>query len=108
MKTIFKTESPAQVWMKVKESIETTRQLGIDEFIQIYNNQKDRKNDPLKWGDELEFYIVKFNDYEKKARLCTKTDKLLEITDKWEKEEDDKRPCLYKDEFSSYVSLEKF
>ena len=40
-------------WAETKENAELVRQLGIDQFIRIYHDIKDRKNDCLKWGDEV-------------------------------------------------------
>ena len=40
-------------WQETKENAELVRQLGIDQFIRIYHDIKDRKNDCLKWGDEV-------------------------------------------------------
>lgn len=40
-------------WPETKENAELVRQLGIDQFIKIYHDIKERKNDCLKWGDEV-------------------------------------------------------
>lgn len=40
-------------WPETKENAELVRQLGIDQFIRIYHDIKERKNDCLKWGDEV-------------------------------------------------------
>lgn len=40
-------------WEETKKNAELVRKLGIDQFIRIYHELKDRKNDCLKWGDEV-------------------------------------------------------
>lgn len=43
------------VWLRTKATTESVRQSGIDQFINIFNRQKNRQNDTLKFGDEVSF-----------------------------------------------------
>ena len=47
------TQGRPLTWEETKRSAELVRQLGIDQFIRIYHELKERKNDCLKWGDEV-------------------------------------------------------
>ena len=40
-------------WENTKKQAQFVRQHGIEQFIHVYNNVKDRRNDCLKWGDEV-------------------------------------------------------
>jgi len=90
-------------WQETKKNAELVRRLGIDQFIKIYHELKDRKNDCLKWGDEVEYMIVKFNDEEKKVRLSLKNEEIFKITDKWEVEQGKDRMYLWHNEYGSYM-----
>ena len=46
-------------WTNTKKHGNQIRKRGIKQFINIYHKIKDRKNDCLKWGDEVEFTLVK-------------------------------------------------
>lgn len=53
------------------------RKRGVSEFLKTYNRFKNEKNYPFKWGDELEFSLVKFDHENKRAQLLLKGDALL-------------------------------
>jgi glutamate--cysteine ligase catalytic subunit len=40
-------------WEETKRYVQFIREHGIEQFIQIYKKVKDRRNDCLKWGDEV-------------------------------------------------------
>lgn len=42
------------------EYLDYVRLHGVLQFIEIYKRVKDRKNDILLWGDEVEFHLVRF------------------------------------------------
>ena len=46
------TQGRPLTWEETKKYTEFIREHGIEQFIQIYNKLKDRRNDCLKWGDE--------------------------------------------------------
>jgi len=52
-------------WEKTKKYIQFIREHGIEQFIHIYKKVKDRRNDCLKWGDEVrrkknEFFKINY------------------------------------------------
>jgi glutamate--cysteine ligase catalytic subunit len=40
-------------WDEAKLQSDYVRNQGIEQFINLYNRNKDRKGDNLKWGDEV-------------------------------------------------------
>lgn len=40
-------------WDETKGCAQYVREHGTEQFISIYNKLKDRRNDCLKWGDEV-------------------------------------------------------
>ena len=48
------TQGRPLTWEETKNYTQFIREHGIEQFLQIYNKIKDRRNDCLKWGDEVE------------------------------------------------------
>lgn len=90
-------------WLETKALVDHVRQHGIQQFINHYNKLKDRRGDTLKWGDEIEYILVKFDERQKIARVALKSLELLEILN--EKEETNPSACkaLWRPEFGSYM-----
>lgn len=40
-------------WEEAKKHADYIRKHGIQQFINLYHKLKERKNDELKWGDEV-------------------------------------------------------
>ena len=40
-------------WEETKKHAELIRRLGVQQFLNIYKREKDRKGDSFKWGDEV-------------------------------------------------------
>lgn len=60
------------------EHAEHVRQHGILQFINLYARLKDRQGDVLKWGDEIEYMIVRFDHENKKAQVSLRADEILQ------------------------------
>jgi len=67
------TYEEIQTW---KEHIKTH---GINQFINWYNKVKDINHDTLKWGDEIEMFMIRFDHENKNAPLLCKAKDLLHI-----------------------------
>eukprot|EP01091_Cochliopodium_minus_P004935 TRINITY_DN1483_c0_g2_i3.p2 TRINITY_DN1483_c0_g2~~TRINITY_DN1483_c0_g2_i3.p2 ORF type:complete len:136 (+),score=36.39 TRINITY_DN1483_c0_g2_i3:63-470(+) len=65
-------------WEQVIEHIPYIKEHGIKQFLNIWNKEKNRENDILKWGDEIEYIIVQLDHENKRATLSLRGDKLLE------------------------------
>ncbi|KZS07939.1 Glutamate--cysteine ligase catalytic subunit [Daphnia magna] len=90
-------------WPETKKLADHVREHGITQFINLYNLLKDRQGDVLKWGDEIEYMLVKFNHEEKKAQLSLRAQDLLPVLQITEKENPEKASSLWRPEFASYM-----
>mmetsp|Transcript_9920 Transcript_9920/g.36987 ORF Transcript_9920/g.36987 Transcript_9920/m.36987 type:complete len:708 (-) Transcript_9920:70-2193(-) len=59
---------------------------GVLQFLSNYKKNRDRQDEQLKWGDEIEYILVKADSQQKKALLSLTTDKLLKILSDNEKQ----------------------
>ncbi|KAI1289280.1 Glutamate--cysteine ligase catalytic subunit [Halotydeus destructor] len=72
-------DSEALNWEEIKENIEHIRQLGIEQFIAVYNKSKDRQDSPFTWGDELEYMVLKLDSSNNVAKVSLRSAELLEV-----------------------------
>lgn len=70
------------------------RQHGIQQFINLYARLKDRQGDVLKWGDEIEYMIVRFDHENKKAQVSLRAEDILTKLNEEEAKNPDGR-CFY-------------
>jgi glutamate--cysteine ligase catalytic subunit len=89
-------------WQETKKYADLIRKKGIRQFINIYTKLKERENDCLKWGDEVEFCILKFDHKEKRAYLLLKADELLPILQAPE-HRNEKLLTLWRPEYANYM-----
>ena len=64
------------------------------------------KGDILKWGDEVEYNLVRFNTNEngdKKAQLLLKAEEVLKVLQKAENEGMKNLPSLWRPEYAAYM-----
>ncbi|VDO57165.1 unnamed protein product [Onchocerca flexuosa] len=54
-------------WNETVPYVDYIKEHGIAQFIALYHRLKGREGDQLKWGDEIEYTIVKFDDDAKKV-----------------------------------------
>lgn len=66
------TEGSPLSWEETKKLADYVREHGVTQFINLYKRLKDRQGDVLKWGDEVEYILVKF-DHEKQEAKVRKT-----------------------------------
>lgn len=64
-------------WAETQKHAEHVRRHGIKQFIHLYHQLKDRTNDDLKWGDEVEYMLVRLNDKAKEGRLLLEAGPIL-------------------------------
>jgi len=97
------TEGQPLTWEETKQLADHVRQHGIDQFVNLYHQLMDRQGDVLKWGDEVEYIIVRFDHINKtaKVRLCAQ-DILSRINEK-EVNDPDNVKSLWRPEYGSYM-----
>jgi len=90
-------------WEKTKELAEHVRKHGIIQFINLYHRLKDRQGDVLKWGDEVEYIIVKFDHDRRKARVSLRGSELLNILNEREAADPHNVKALWRPEYGGYM-----
>lgn len=90
-------------WEETKKLANHVREHGIIQFINLYKRLRDRQGDVLKWGDEVEYIIVKFDDENKRAKvsLCAK-DVLAALNEK-ELADPEGVKSLWRPEYGAYM-----
>jgi len=73
------SEGEPMEWEDMKAWQEHVRKYGVEQFIRLYNRLKDEHGRVLKWGDEVEYIIVKLDHDSKKAKLSLKAKELLDV-----------------------------
>ncbi|XP_072711276.1 glutamate--cysteine ligase catalytic subunit isoform X1 [Ciconia boyciana] len=90
-------------WEETRRHAEHVRKHGIIQFLHIYRALRDRHKDVLKWGDEVEYMLVKFDHENKKVRLVLCGEEVLRtLQDKGEKVNPN-HPTLWRPEYGSYM-----
>ena len=89
-------------WPETKQNADRVRTKGINEFLNIYNRFKRNKNEPFKWGDEIEFSLVKFDPVNKRVYLLLKAETVLSELDK-QKETNSEKNVSFHPEYASYM-----
>ncbi|XP_057331276.1 glutamate--cysteine ligase-like isoform X1 [Microplitis mediator] len=89
-------------WEETKEVSEYIKHHGILQFINLYKKYKDRRDDEFKWGDEIEYMIVKFDDEEKTAKTLFDSHNLMPKLNRKELVDPETANCLWSYEYSSY------
>ncbi|SCU77650.1 LAFA_0A02718g1_1 [Lachancea sp. 'fantastica'] len=64
-------------WYESRQHNEHVRQNGIQQLLYIFRAANARKDDPLLWGDEIEYMTCKINDEQKVALLAIDDDAVL-------------------------------
>lgn len=90
-------------WPQTKEQSELIRQKGIKQFINLYNKLRDRNSDCLKWGDEVEFTLVKFDHKSKKCQVLLKANELLPTLNGPEERHENNLSSLWRPEYANYM-----
>ena len=76
---------------------------GVIQFINNFLKNKDREDPVFKWGDEIEYSIVRFDHENNKVLLCSRTEHIIPITDEREEEEGSKRQVIWRPEYNSFM-----
>ena len=88
-------------WSELCQYSDVIKERGIKGFLKIYQQYKDHEHDALKWGDEIEFNLVRFDHQNKKVCLLLKASKLLPILQEAEKHQNIKTHWC--PEFADYM-----
>jgi len=107
------SEGQPMEWEEMVPWQDHVRKYGVEQFIRLYNKLKSDSGRGLKWGDEVEYIIVKMDHAEKKARVSLRAAPLLDLLTEPEEnmkkmmetngETDIKLPSLWRPEYASYM-----
>ncbi|XP_005188299.1 glutamate--cysteine ligase [Musca domestica] len=90
-------------WEETKALAQHVREHGIQQFINLYHRLKDRQGDVLKWGDEVEYVIVKFDEQNRVARVSLKAQSLLAKLNEKEMADPQGVKSLWRPEYGAYM-----
>ncbi|XP_041108065.1 glutamate--cysteine ligase catalytic subunit-like isoform X2 [Polyodon spathula] len=90
-------------WEETKNYADHVRKHGIIQFLNIYNKAKDRKNDVLKWGDEVEYMLIAMDHSNQKVRLLLSGSDVLHTLQEKGENTNPNHPTLWRHEYGSYM-----
>ncbi|XP_046813334.1 glutamate--cysteine ligase catalytic subunit isoform X1 [Vespa crabro] len=90
-------------WEETKKLSDHVRKHGIIQFINIYKKLRDRQGDVLKWGDEVEYLLVKFDDVAKTAKLSLRAEEILKVLNEKELKDPSNVKSLWRPEYGAYM-----
>lgn len=65
-------------WEAARGYAEHVRRQGIEQLINIYTRVKDRTQDTLRWGDEVEYVMVQCDAAHRRAHVTVRAEEVLE------------------------------
>ncbi|KAL8858233.1 MAG: hypothetical protein Q9178_005245 [Gyalolechia marmorata] len=65
-------------WPDAKKAADKVRQWGIEQLLAIWRRAKGKERDVLRWGDEVEYLVVAYDDQQKKVKLSLRQADILD------------------------------
>lgn len=90
-------------WEETKALAQHVREHGIEQFINLYARLKDRQGDVLKWGDEVEYIIVRFDDEKKETQVSLRARDMLAVLNEKEQADPTGVKSLWRPEYGAYM-----
>ncbi|XP_032514571.1 glutamate--cysteine ligase catalytic subunit [Danaus plexippus] len=97
------TEGSPLSWEETKALAEHVRRHGVEQFINLYSKLRDRTGDVLKWGDEVEYIIVKFDDVNQRATVSLRAEEVLPKLQEKELKDPQNVKSLWRPEYGAYM-----
>lgn len=97
------SEGSPLTWEETKKLANHVREHGVKQFINLYKRLRDRQGDVLKWGDEVEYVIVKFDSEKKQAKLSLRAKEILDELNEKEKQDPTGVKSLWRPEYGAYM-----
>lgn len=97
------TEGSPLSWEETKKLSPHVREHGIEQFIHLYHRLRDRQGDVLKWGDEVEYILVKFDDEKKIAQVSLRAQDVLQTLNEKELADPEGVKSLWRPEYGAYM-----
>lgn len=64
-------------WPQAKRNADNVRQWGIEQLLAIWKRAKGKERDALRWGDEIEYLVIAFEEERRKAKLSLRQADIL-------------------------------
>uniref|UniRef100_A0A1Q3FKN8 Glutamate--cysteine ligase n=1 Tax=Culex tarsalis TaxID=7177 RepID=A0A1Q3FKN8_CULTA len=90
-------------WEETKALAQHVREHGIEQFINLYARLRDRQGDMLKWGDEVEYIIVRFDDEQKTVQVSLRAREMLAVLNEKEAADPQGVKSLWRPEYGAYM-----
>ncbi|XP_018018682.1 glutamate--cysteine ligase catalytic subunit-like [Hyalella azteca] len=90
-------------WPETKKLAPHVRKHGVQQFLNHYQTLKDRTVHCLKWGDEIEYTVVKFDHANRKARVSLRGSSLLTKLQEAEEKNPKEVRSLWRPEYAEYM-----
>lgn len=99
------TEGSPMSWEETRKWANHVRQHGIQQLIHLWNKLKDIVHEELKWGDEVEYTLIKLDHANKSARVLLKADPILKILQTKERNMtvDEYLHSVWRPEYANYM-----
>ncbi|KAL8805539.1 MAG: hypothetical protein Q9182_001908 [Xanthomendoza sp. 2 TL-2023] len=65
-------------WSDAQKAADKVRQWGIEQLLSIWRRAKGKERDVLRWGDEVEYLVVAYDDKEHKVKLSLRQADILD------------------------------
>ncbi|SCU83166.1 LADA_0C09934g1_1 [Lachancea dasiensis] len=83
-------------WLESRQHNEHVRQNGIKQLVSVFRAANGRKDDPLLWGDEVEYMLCSIDDGQRNATLAIDNDDILsELQTKYKAECEAHNACFH-------------
>ena len=90
-------------WEETQKWQEHVRTHGIQQFINLYKKLERRCGDVLKWGDEVEYNLIKIDDEKQEAKLLVRAPEVLEALQEPERRGVKDLESMWRPEFAAYM-----
>ncbi|XP_077488541.1 glutamate--cysteine ligase [Amblyomma americanum] len=90
-------------WPETKKIADHVREHAVTQFINLYRRLKDRENDCLKWGDEVEYMLVHFDHAKKTAQVRLRANEILPLLQEKERRDPENVKSLWRPEYGAYM-----
>lgn len=96
-------EGEPLAWNDIKPYVEHVKKHGIIQFINNYKRLLQRPCDILKWGDEVEYMILKFDHKNRKVQLSLRGEDICNKLQEKENNGGENLTSLWRQEYASYM-----
>ncbi|XP_040066915.1 glutamate--cysteine ligase catalytic subunit-like [Ixodes scapularis] len=90
-------------WEETKARSDYVRHHGIVQFLNLYRHVRHRRDISLRWGDEMEYMLVRFDHKQRKVQLLLKAAEIIRTLNEKERESPESCACSWHPEFSAYA-----